>query len=248
MKKYVILLFLLPLHTLYSQCTPSIPIPPCGVFNTLNAFPKATSHWIEQSFVVENSGYLEYLKTYVAISGETPLAMKLSILSESTEVLFSDTLPLPATQGYFLYCDTTNWSVVYPENLFLSENENYVFRIERLDTVSTPWMTYAVNSNLFLGGSCTNDLNEIEGLPDPSDPGTYDQMTPENDCAFILKTNCYCLGDYNFDGTRSVVDLLILMAAFGEFSEEIDISDDSQNLVNVEDLMVFLGVYGVPCP
>lgn len=248
MKKYLIPLLFLPLGNLHSQCVPSIPTPPCGAFNTLGASPSATFHWFEQSFSVPNSGYLQYLKTYVVVLGNTPSTMKFSILSQSMETLFSDTLPLPAAQGYFLYCDTTNWSVVYPENLFLNENESYSFRVERLDTVSNPWITYAVNSNLFLEGLCTNDLNEVEGLPDPSDPGTDDQMLPEEDCAFVLRMQCPCLGDYNFDGQRSVADLVIFISAFGEFSEAVDITDDDLNLVSIDDLMVFIGVYGVPCP
>ncbi len=243
MKKYLIPLLFLPCHHFFAQC---IPEPECGIANTVSAGPKATSHWIRQTFLSEESGYLHHIKMYVAVAGNTPSLMSFRIFSSNEEVLFNDTLTLPATETSFIYCDTTNWSTLYPENLFLTENESYSFRIERLDTVSNPWIIYAVNSNLFLQGSCTNDLNELEGLPDPSDPGTYDQMLPEDDCAFVIKMQCPCLGDYNFDGQRSVADLVIFMGAFGQFSEEIDITNDG--VVTISDLTTFIGVYGVPCP
>lgn len=243
MKKYLCYLFFVIHGSLFSQC---IPEPECGASNTISAFPKATSHWVKQTFSVEQSGYLEHIKMYVAVSGNVPSTMSFSVLSETEEVLFNDVLFLPATETLFLYCDTANWSSIYPENLFITEGEIYSFKIERLDADSVPWIIYSVNANSFSQGACTNDLNEVIGMPDASDPGSYDQMLPEEDCAFILSLNCSCLGDYNYDGTRSVADLIMLISAFGEFSEEIDITNDG--LVTVSDLTTFIGVYGVPCP
>lgn len=243
MKKYLIIcLFQLSFDSSFSQCLDSIQ---CGLFNTVFAGPQMTNEWFNQTFVVPHSGYLEYLKIYAGVTGNTASTMEIIFSNNSTEI-FIDTLPLPAAGTNFSFCNINNWSTIYP-NIFLTQGENYSFQVRKLDETNS-WLIYAVNSDIFLEGSCTNNLNEIEDMPDPSDLDLQDQMTPENDCAFILGTTCSCLGDYNFDGTRSILDLVMLINAFGETSAAIDISGDDLQLVSVDDLVVFIGLYGVPCP
>lgn len=81
---------------------------------------------------------------------------------------------------------------------------------------------------------CT-DLNACNYDPGATlDDGSCDHST------------CTCWGDFNEDGERNVLDLLIMIAEFGcENDCESDMNGDGT--VSTADMLLFLGVYGQPC-
>jgi hypothetical protein len=81
----------------------------------------------------------------------------------------------------------------------------------------------------------------------PGAPGTNQDI--DNDCSGVLEVDeqFVCLGDFNFDGSIDVGDLLFLLADFSCMNNcEADMNNDG--IVNSGDLLAFLGVYGTDCP
>ena len=60
-----------------------------------------------------------------------------------------------------------------------------------------------------------------------------------------------CLGDFNLNGERDVVDLLVILSGLpggaleSAFSEEADC--DCDGLVTINDMLTFLTVFGTVC-
>ena len=60
-----------------------------------------------------------------------------------------------------------------------------------------------------------------------------------------------CLGDFNLNGERDVVDLLVILSGLpggaleSAFSEEVDC--DCDGLVTINDMLTFLTVFGTVC-
>ncbi len=67
----------------------------------------------------------------------------------------------------------------------------------------------------------------------------------DNSCDFVLCTAC--LGDFNNDGTRDVMDLLIMLGDYG--CEDTCVSDmNGDQMVTSADLLLFLPLFATPCP
>ncbi|MFZ8836851.1 MAG: choice-of-anchor B family protein [Flavobacteriales bacterium] len=92
-----------------------------------------------------------------------------------------------------------------------------------------------------------DDCNDASSSVFPGAPGTGQGL--DNNCNGILEASeeLGCPGDFNSDGLISVADLLVYL---GEFGCEINcVADfDSDGLVNINDLLGFLSVFGEDCP
>ena len=93
------------------------------------------------------------------------------------------------------------------------------------------------------------------GLPYELDDGayTFEFTLPGSVCVQSIQVDITtaCLGDFNLNGERDVVDLLVILAGLPggaletAFSEEAD--SDCDGAVTVNDMLTFLTVFGTLC-
>ncbi len=80
----------------------------------------------------------------------------------------------------------------------------------------------------------------------PDAPGTHEGL--DNDCSGVLDEDeiYICLGDFDNSGFIGVADMMIFI---GEYScmESCQTDVTFDDLVNIEDLLYLLGVYGNLC-
>lgn len=91
------------------------------------------------------------------------------------------------------------------------------------------------------------DCNDDSAVVYPGAPGTEQGL--DNNCDGMITglEEAGCPGDFNSDGLISVADLLVFLGEFG--CEENCSSDfDFDGLVNIADLLGFLSVFGEDCP
>jgi hypothetical protein len=112
------------------------------------------------------------------------------------------------------------------------------------------------DASMYPGGSGTfegvdNNCDEmIEGDEEMAIEGCMDPLASNyNPSASISDDSCIyidCLGDFNFDGTITVNDLLTLLAEFG-CSENCMTDMNSDEFVSVADLLALLAIFGTSC-
>tara|TARA_B110000114_G_C14971258_1_gene348522 strand:- start:642 stop:920 length:279 start_codon:yes stop_codon:yes gene_type:complete len=56
-----------------------------------------------------------------------------------------------------------------------------------------------------------------------------------------------CLGDFDFDGFRTNLDLSILLGNYGCFSGTCQCDLTGDGFTSSADLSIFLALYGIPC-
>jgi hypothetical protein len=112
------------------------------------------------------------------------------------------------------------------------------------------------DASMYPGGSGTfegldNNCDEIiEGDEEIAIEGCMDPLASNyNPSASVSDDSCIyieCLGDFNFDGTITVSDLLDLLAEFG-CSENCITDMNADEYVSVADLLALLAVFGTSC-
>ena len=91
------------------------------------------------------------------------------------------------------------------------------------------------------------DCNDDSAVIFPGAPGTEQGL--DNNCdGFITGLEeAGCPGDFNSDGLISVADLLVFLGEFG-CEENCSADFDFDGLVNIADLLGFLSIFGEDCP
>lgn len=92
-----------------------------------------------------------------------------------------------------------------------------------------------------------SDCNDASAMVFPGAPGTEQGL--DNNCdGFITGLEeAGCPGDFNSDGLISVADLLVFLGEFG-CEENCSADFDFDGLVNISDLLGFLSIFGEDCP
>ena len=93
----------------------------------------------------------------------------------------------------------------------------------------------------------TLDCNDDSAVIYPGAIGTYQGFDNNCDGVFQVDEHHSCPGDFNFDNTRNVMDLLDILGVYGCVGPgcTADINEDGE--VTVNDLLVFLIYIGVAC-
>ncbi len=76
----------------------------------------------------------------------------------------------------------------------------------------------------------------------------YDPAAQCDDGTCEFESCAQCPGDFNEDGMRDVSDFLQVLAAFGCTGDCGAMDMDDDNAVTASDVLVFLGLIGLPCP
>jgi hypothetical protein len=95
--------------------------------------------------------------------------------------------------------------------------------------------------------SDATDCNDDSAVVFPGAPGT--EQGVDNNCDGLITGDeeAGCPGDFNSDGLISVADLLVYLGEFG-CEENCTADFDFDGLVNIADLLGFLSVFGEDCP
>ncbi len=143
----------------------------------------------------------------------------------------------------------------YPDSdaLVVGENYAYRFQAETFDgglsrysrTIATTFFPDCNGNGVEDGTDIANgtekDCDE-NGVPDSCDIALFN--APDYDGDGVPDT-CQCLGDLNHDGTVNLLDLGIVLSAYGQTTDgDIDADGDT----DLSDLGVVLSGYGIPCP
>lgn len=91
------------------------------------------------------------------------------------------------------------------------------------------------------------DCNDASAVVYPGAPGTEQGL--DNNCDGLItgSEEAGCPGDFNSDGLISVADLLVFLGEFG-CEENCSADFDFDGLVNIADLLGFLSIFGEDCP
>jgi hypothetical protein len=93
----------------------------------------------------------------------------------------------------------------------------------------------------------TTDCNDDSAVIYPGAIGTYQGFDNNCDGVFQVEEHHSCPGDFNFDNSRNVMDLLDILGAYGCSGPgcTVDITEDGA--VTVNDLLMFLIYIGIVC-
>ena len=80
----------------------------------------------------------------------------------------------------------------------------------------------------------------------PGAVGTFNGV--DNDCSGSIQGEEWatCAGDFDMDGMRTISDMLHLLSAFG-CTSGCTASMNAYDSVVIDDLLIYLGVFGAPC-
>jgi hypothetical protein len=92
-----------------------------------------------------------------------------------------------------------------------------------------------------------SDCNDSEAVIYPGALGTFQGYDNNCDGVFQFDEHHICPGDFNFDSTRNVMDLLEILGSFGCIGPGCEVDIDEDGTVTVNDLLVFLMYIGLDC-
>ena len=93
----------------------------------------------------------------------------------------------------------------------------------------------------------SSDCNDDEAVIYPGAIGTYQGFDNNCDGVFQPEEHHSCPGDFNFDNTRNIMDILEILGYYGCEGPGCVVDLDEDGEVTVQDLLVFLIYIGVPC-
>ena len=92
-----------------------------------------------------------------------------------------------------------------------------------------------------------SDCNDAEAVIYPGAIGTYQGFDNNCDGVFQFEEHHSCPGDFNFDNTRNVMDILEILGHFGCEGPGCVVDIDEDGTVTVQDLLTFLVYIGIDC-
>ena len=93
----------------------------------------------------------------------------------------------------------------------------------------------------------SSDCNDDSAVIYPGAIGTYQGFDNNCDGVFQVEEHHTCPGDFNFDNSRNVMDLLDILGAYGCLGPGCSTDINEDGAVSVNDLLLFLIYIGVPC-
>ena len=93
----------------------------------------------------------------------------------------------------------------------------------------------------------SSDCNDDSAVIYPGAIGTYQGFDNNCDGVFQVEEHHACPGDFNFDNSRNVMDLLDILGAYGCLGPGCSTDINEDGAVSVNDLLLFLIYIGVPC-
>ncbi|PCJ81296.1 MAG: hypothetical protein COA49_06170 [Bacteroidetes bacterium] len=94
----------------------------------------------------------------------------------------------------------------------------------------------------------SSDCNDGQAVIYPGASGTYQGFDNNCDGIFQFSEHSLCPGDFNFDNTINVMDLLEILGSFGCIGPGCTVDLNEDGTVTVYDLLSFLYYIGTACP
>lgn len=110
------------------------------------------------------------------------------------------------------------------------------------DALEAAYSCVPLVNRVLVPGDCNDDRPDMY----PGAAGTFNGV--DNDCSGSIQGEEWatCVGDFDMDGIRTISDMLHLLSAFG-CTGGCTASMNAYDSVVIDDLLIYLGVFGAPC-